>query len=183
MPASQPKVLIVEDEGIVACDLERRLRKAGYAVSAIAPSGEQALRSIEETFPDLVLMDIHLQGPPDGIAVASEVRDRFHLPVIFLTAYADKATLERAKATKPYSYLVKPVSHVNLASAIDVVLHRHRTEQELKKREAWLATVLDSLPDAVVVTDSSASIQFLNPHSERLTGWAHKEAVGRQLSD
>jgi two-component system cell cycle sensor histidine kinase/response regulator CckA len=183
MPASQPKVLIVEDEGIVACDLERRLRKAGYAVSAIAPSGEQALRSIEETFPDLVLMDIHLQGPPDGIAVASEVRDRFHLPVIFLTAYADKATLERAKATEPYSYLVKPVSHVNLASAIDVVLHRHRTEQELKKREAWLATVLDSLPDAVVVTDSSASIQFLNPHSERLTGWAHKEAVGRQLSD
>jgi hypothetical protein len=181
MPASQPKVLIVEDEGIVACDLERRLRKAGYAVSAIAPSGEQALRSIEETCPDLVLMDIHLEGSSDGIAVASEVRHRFHLPVIFLTAYADKATLERAKATEPYSYLVKPVSHVNLASTIDVVLHRHRTEQELRKREAWLATVLHSLPDAVVVTDSSASIQFLNPHSERLTGWAHGEAVGRPL--
>jgi len=96
----------VEDEGIVACDLERRLRKAGYAVSAIAPSGEQALRSIEETCPDLVLMDIHLEGSSDGIAVASEVRHRFHLPVIFLTAYADKATLERAKATEPYSYLV-----------------------------------------------------------------------------
>ncbi len=183
MPASQPKVLIVEDEGIVACDLERRLRKAGYAVSAIAPSVELALRSIEETLPDLVLMDIHLQGPSDGIALASEVCDRFHLPVVFLTAFADKATLERAKATGPYGYLVKPISHVNLASTIDVVLHRHRAERELRKREAWLATVLHSLPDAVVVTDSFGSIQFLNPHSERLTGWAHAEAVGRQLQE
>jgi two-component system cell cycle sensor histidine kinase/response regulator CckA len=183
MPVSQPKVLIVEDEAIVACDLERRLRKAGYVVSAIASSGELALQSIEETFPDLVLMDIHLQGPSDGIAVASEVRARFHLPVIFLTAYADKATLERAKATDPYSYLVKPVSPVNLASTIDVVLHKHRAEQELRKREAWLATVLHSLPDAVVVTDASGSIQFLNPHSERLTGWARGEAIGRQLWD
>jgi two-component system cell cycle sensor histidine kinase/response regulator CckA len=181
MPVSQPKVLIVEDEAIVACDLERRLRKAGYAVSAIAPSSEQALRSIEETSPDLVLMDIHLQGPSDGIALASEVRDRFHLPVVFLTAFADKATLERAKATGPYGYLVKPISHVNLASTIDVVLHKHRAEQELRKREAWLATVLHSLPDAMVVTDSSGSIQFLNPEGQRLTGWAHAAAVGRQL--
>jgi two-component system cell cycle sensor histidine kinase/response regulator CckA len=181
MPASQPKVLIVEDEAIVACDLERRLRKAGYAVSAIASSGELALRSIEETFPDLVLMDIHLEGPSDGIVLASEMRDRFHLPVVFLTAFADKATLERAKATGPYGYLVKPVTHINLASTIDVVLQKHRAEQELRKREAWLATVLHSLPDAVVVTDTSGNIQFLNPHSERLTGWAHGEAIGRQL--
>jgi len=90
MPASQTKILIVEDEAIVACDLERRLLKAGYTVPSIAASGEQALRSIEQTSPDLVLMDIHLQGPSDGIAVASEVRNRFHLPVVFLTAYADK---------------------------------------------------------------------------------------------
>jgi CheY-like chemotaxis protein len=144
MPGSRPKVLIVEDEAIVACDLERRLRKAGYAVSAIAATGELALRSIEETFPDLVLMDIHLQGPSDGIVLASQVRDRFHLPVIFLTAFADKATLERAKATGPYGYLVKPVTHINLASTIDVVLHKHRAEQELRNREAWLATVLHS---------------------------------------
>jgi two-component system, cell cycle sensor histidine kinase and response regulator CckA len=183
MAASQSKILIVEDESIVACDLERRLRKAGYAVPAIAATGEQALRSIEETSPDLILMDIHLQGPSDGIAVASEVRTRFHLPVVFLTAYADKATLERAKATEPYSYLVKPISHVNLASTIEVALYRHRTEQELRKREAWLRTVLYSLPDAVVVTDSSGSIQFLNPIAEQLTGWTHDDAVGRPFSD
>jgi PAS domain S-box-containing protein len=183
MPASQTKILIVEDEAIVACDLERRLLKAGYTVPSIAASGEQALRSIEQTSPDLVLMDIHLQGPSDGIAVASEVRNRFHLPVVFLTAYADKDTLERAKATEPYSYLVKPINHINLSSTIEVALYKHRAEQELRKREAWLGTVLHSLADAVVVTDASGSIQFLNPHAERLTGWAQADAVGRQLSD
>lgn len=183
MPAAQTKILIVEDEAIVACDLERRLLKAGYTVPSIAVSGEQALRSIEQTCPDLILMDIHLQGPSDGIAVASEVRNRFHLPVVFLTAYADKDTLERAKAAEPYSYLVKPINHVSLSSTIEVALYKHRAEQELRKREAWLGTVLHSLADAVVVTDASGSIQFLNPHAERLTGWAHGDAVGRQLWD
>ncbi|MGD0295951.1 MAG: ATP-binding protein [Bryobacteraceae bacterium] len=183
MPASPTKVLIVEDESIVACDLERRLLKDGYQVSATAATGEQALRSIEQNSPDLILMDIHLQGPTDGIALASEVRDRFSLPVVFLTAYADKETLERAKVTQPYSYLVKPISHVSLSSTIEVALYKHRAERELRKREAWLGTVLHSLPDAVVVQDSIGSIQFLNPHAERLTGWTHAEAVGRPLGD
>lgn len=183
MPASQTKILIVEDEAIVACDLERRLLKAGYMVPSIAASGEQALRSIEQTSPDLILMDIHLQGSSDGIAVASEVRNRFHLPVVFLTAYADKDTLERAKAAEPYSYLVKPINHINLSSTIEVALYKHRAEQELRKREAWLGTVLHSLADAVLVTDASGSIQFLNPYAERLTGWKHGDAVGRQLWD
>jgi two-component system cell cycle sensor histidine kinase/response regulator CckA len=183
MPTSPTKVLIVEDESIVACDLERRLLKDGYQVSATAATGEQALLSIEQNAPDLILMDIHLQGSTDGIAVASEVRNRFSLPVVFLTAYADKETLERAKATEPYSYLVKPISHVSLSSAIEVALYKHRAEQELKKREAWLGTVLASLPDAVLVRDASGSVQFLNPHAERLTGWTHGEAVGQQLWD
>src|ERR1039458_2557820 len=125
MPAPQTKILIVEDEAIVASDLERRLLKAGYTVPSIAASGEQALRSIEQTSPDLVLMDIHLQGPSDGIAVASEVRNRFHLPVVFLTAYADKDTLERAKATEPYSYLVKPINHRS---------EEHRVGKECRSR-------------------------------------------------
>jgi two-component system cell cycle sensor histidine kinase/response regulator CckA len=181
--ALQTKILIVEDEAIVACDIERRLRKAGYEVPAIAITGDQALASIEQTSPDLVLMDIRLKGPSDGIAVASEVRNRFHIPVVFLTAHADKATLERAKATGPFSYLVKPIGHVNLASTIEVALYKHRAEEEVRNREAWLSTVLNSLADAVVVTDAAGAIQFLNPSAERLTGWARNEAVGRQLSE
>ncbi len=180
---SQTKVLIVEDEAIVACDIERRLLKAGYAVPAIAASGEEALLSIEQTRPNLVLMDVHLDGPSDGIAVASEVRDRFELPVVFLTAYADKATLDRANASGAFSYLVKPIGHVNLASTIEVALYKHGAEKELKHREAWLRTVLAALPDAMVVTDASGSIQFLNPSAECFTGWTHSDAVGRQLSD
>lgn len=183
MPAAQTKILIVEDEAIVACDLERRLLKAGYTVPSIAASGEQALKSIEQTSPDLILMDVHLEGSSDGIAVASEVRNRFHLPVVFLTAYADKDTLERAKAAEPYSYLVKPINHLNLSSTIEVALYKHRVEQELRKREAWLGTVLHFLADAVVVTDASGRIQFLNPHAELLTGWTHGDAVDRQLWD
>ncbi len=183
MHASQTKVLIVEDEAIVASDIERRLRKAGYVVPAIAASGEQALKRIEQTSPDLVLMDINLQGPTDGIQVASEVRDRYQLPVIFLTAYADKATLDRAKATEPFGYLAKPIGHVNLANAIEVALYKHRVEQELKSREAWLSAVLHSMADAVSVTDASGRIQFLNPAAEVLTGWTHREAIGRQLAD
>jgi PAS domain S-box-containing protein len=179
MHASQTKVLIVEDEAIVACDIERRLLKAGYSVPGIAASGDEALAKVEQTAPDLVLMDIHLQGDSDGIAVAAEVRNRFQLPVVFLTAYADKATLERAKATEPFSYLVKPISHVNLANTIEIALYKHRVEQELRKREAWLQTVLHSLPEAMLVTDASGCIQFLNANAERLTGVS--DAVGRPL--
>lgn len=181
MSAPQTKVLIVEDEAIVACDIERRLIKAGYAVPAIVASGDEALRSIEKTSPNLVLMDIHLQGPSDGIAVAAEVRDRFHLPVVFLTAYADKPTLDRAKVTGAFSYLIKPIGHVNLASTIEVALYRHQVEQKLQEREAWLQTVLNSVPDAIVVTDTAGRIQFLNPNAERLTGWTDGEAAGRQF--
>lgn len=183
MHTTQTKVLIVEDEAIVACDIERRLRKAGYAVPAIAASGEQALEGIERTSPDLVLMDVHLQGPSDGIEVASDVRNRYDLPVVFLTAYSDKATLERAKSTEAFSYLVKPIGNVNLASAIEIALYKHRIEQELKNRGAWLATVLDSMGDAVMVTGSGVDIQFLNPAAERLTGWDRKDAVGRRLTE
>ena len=183
MNPSQTKVLIVEDEAIVAYDLQTRLQKSGYAVSAIASSGEQALEGIKKTPPDLVLMDIRLQGAMDGIEAALEVRNRYKLPVIFLTAHADQATLERAKLTGPFSYLVKPIGNVNLASAIEVALYKHRAERQLQDHEAWLATVLRSMADAIVVTDALGTIQFMNPTAESLTGWTHSEAIGRPLND
>ncbi len=183
LESTPKKVLIVEDEAIVAYDLERRLRKAGYDVPAIAASGEQALESIEETSPDLVLMDIRLQGAMDGIAAATKVRERFKLPVIYLTAHADRATLERAKITGPFSYLVKPIGNLNLASAIEVALYKHRAERELEDREAWLSTVLHSVADAMVVTDAWGRIQFLNPAAEEMTGWPREEVIGKALGD
>lgn len=183
MNPSQTKVLIVEDEAIVAYDLQNRLRKSGYTVSAIAASGAQALEGIEKTSPDLILMDIRLQGPMDGIEVATEVRHRYKLPVIFLTAHADHATLERAKLTGPFGYLVKPIGNINLSSAIEVALHKHRAERQLQDREAWLSTVLGSMADAIVVTDALGTIQFMNPTAECLTGWTHSKAVGQRVSE
>ena len=180
---AQTKVLVVEDEAIVAYDLARRLRKAGYEVPAIVASGQQALESIEETTPDLILLDIRLQGEMDGIAVAAEVRERFKLPVVYLTAHADRLTIERAKITGPFGYLVKPVGNVNLASAIEVALYKHRVERELEDREAWLSTVLHAVGDAMVVTDAWGRIQFLNPAAEEMTGWPRGEVVGKPFGE
>ena len=179
----QAKVMVVEDEAIVACDIESRLRRAGYDVAAVAASATEALAKIEETSPDLVLMDICLQGPRDGISVASEIRDRFRLPVIYLTAHADRFTVERAKVTGPFSYLVKPIGSLALWAAIEVALHKHRSEQESLEREAWFTTVFDSVADGMVVTDSRGRIQFVNPSAERMIGCERAEVVGRPVAD
>src|SRR5579871_417804 len=178
---SSTRILVVEDEAVVAMDFERRLRKSGYEVSAIASTAEQALASIEQAKPDLVLMDIHLRRSPD-IEAAREVRRLHQLPVIFLTAYADQATLERAIEAELFSYLIKPVGNANLATTIELSLHKHRAEQELKKREAWLETTLGSMADAVAVTDAGGLVQFLNPAAERLTGWSRQKATGEKTA-
>src|SRR5690242_1151817 len=108
MPARK-SILIVEDEGIVAKDLQRDLADLGYEVPVVAATSEDALRSASSRCPDLALMDVHIRGPRDGIETASLLRTRFHVPVIFLTALADEQTLERVLTTEPYGYLTKPV--------------------------------------------------------------------------
>ena len=108
------RIVVVEDESIIALDIQSRLKKLGYEVPAIASSGEQALRTIAEIRPDLVLMDIKLRGQMDGVSTTEKIRSRFDIPVIYLTAYADARTLERAKVTKPFSYLLKPLEEKEL---------------------------------------------------------------------
>src|SRR5512145_1928453 len=119
-------VFIVEDEAIVADDLRETLTSLGYSVAGIAKSGELALQKVAETHPDLVLMDIHLAGPMDGIDAAGRIHERQEIPVIFLTAYADKALLERAKQTEPYGYIIKPYDERGLQSAIEMAVYKHR---------------------------------------------------------
>src|SRR3954452_9753557 len=124
-----PRILVVEDERIVALHLRQQLMKLGYEVPAAAASGDQALREIETVRPDLVLMDINIKGELDGIATASRIpRDR-HIPVIYLTAYSEDATLVRASATNPYGYLLKPFSERELHAMIQFTLARCRSEQ------------------------------------------------------
>jgi PAS domain S-box-containing protein len=176
------KILIVEDESIVALNIQSRLEGLGYTVTAIVTSGEEALQSVAENRPDLVLMDIKLQGKVDGIEAARQIRDRFHIPVVYLTAYTNREALERAKFTQPYGYILKPFEARDLSSTIEVALYNHYMERQLWEREQWLGTTLKSIGDAVIATDARECITFMNPIAEALTGWQQGEVLGGPLS-
>src|SRR5262245_27333331 len=120
------KVLVVEDEAVVAINLQERLERLGYEVPALAACGEEAVRLAATVEPDLVLMDIRLKGSMDGIEAAEEIRRRYHRPVIYLTAYADEATLRRAQVTEPFGYLLKPFREPELYTCIEMALYKHR---------------------------------------------------------
>ena len=142
-------ILVVEDEAIVAMDIEDRLASMGYQFGGVAASAEQALALAETGHPDLVLMDIRLQGDMDGIAAAEEMRRRFHIPVIFLTAYSEEATLERAKLAEPYGYVLKPFDDRELKSAIEIALYKHQAEEEIRRLNR-LYDVLSQVNQSVV---------------------------------
>ncbi|HEX3035195.1 MAG TPA: response regulator [Thermodesulfobacteriota bacterium] len=128
------KVLIVEDEILVAMDIQNRLEMLGYSVPAIASSKEEAIINIHETKPDLVLLDIKLFGVMDGIAIAEQIHTHFKIPFIYLTAHADESTLERAKTTAPYGYILKPLEEGVLHPAIQIALYKHELERKVKDR-------------------------------------------------
>lgn len=176
--AQKHSVLIVEDERIVAMDLKQTLADLGCSTSGVASSAEEAIARVSERCPDLVLMDIRIRGERDGVETADILRRRFDVPVVFLTAHADDATLERAKRSEPYGYLVKPVKVAELRSAIEVALYRHKLEKRLRERERWFSTTLRSIADAVVTVDLAGKITFMNPAAEHLTGRQLQDAVG-----
>jgi PAS domain S-box-containing protein len=183
-PTGRPsRVLIVEDEAIISMDIKRLLSVSGYIVAAVAATADQTIQAIETSDPDLVLMDIHLKGSMDGIETAMQVRHKFKLPVVFVTAHADKQTLERARQTEPFGYIVKPISALSLTSTIEMALHKHRVERRLEEHRAWLTTVLHNVPNAVVVTDLAGEIQFLNSAAEHLTGLTQSRALGKPVDE
>jgi len=124
------RILIVEDEHIVAMGIKRMLKGLGYTVTGVASSGEDAISKAESTFPDLVLMDIMLKGELDGVEAAKEIKERFDVPIVYLTAYSDSNILERVKKTGPFGYIVKPFDEKDLHSNIEIALHRYRKEKE-----------------------------------------------------
>ena len=127
------QILVVEDENIVALEIKSRLEGLGYVVLAIASSGEEAIQKAEETNPDLVLMDIKLKGDMDGIEAAGKIQTRFNLPVVYLTAYAEENTLQRAKITVPYGYILKPFEERELHANIEIAIYKHQMEKKVKK--------------------------------------------------
>lgn len=179
----KPRILIVEDESIVAKDLELTLEGMGYVVSGVVASGEEAVRRAEEDRPDLVLMDIVLQGGMDGIEAADGIRSGLNIPAIYITAHADEELLERAKLTEPFGYLLKPFKDGELHSTIEMALYKHKMEKKVKESEEWLSSTLRSAGDAVIATDMENRVVFMNPVAEALTGWKEEDASGKPLGE
>ena len=177
------QILVVEDEGIVALHLAQRLEGLGHTVPLVVGSGMEAVRQAAAVRPDLVLMDIHLQGEMDGIEAAKQIRAQGDIPVVYLTAYADEPTLQRAKITEPFGYVLKPFQTRDLQITIEMALYKHRMERRLKEREQWLATTLTSIGEGVLATDLESRIAFMNPAAEALTGWHKEEALGRTITN
>jgi PAS domain S-box-containing protein len=180
---SSATILIVEDERIVARDIQSRLTRLGYTVVGLTRLGEEAVRLAAEMRPDLVLMDIRLEGPMDGVTAAQEIHNRLQLPVVYLTAFADEETLQRARVTEPFGYILKPFEERELRTAIEMALYKHQAERKLRESERRFAITLSSIGDAVIATDVQTRIGFLNPVAAGLTGWPSEEAVGRPLHE
>ena len=125
-PTEASRILIVEDEAIFAESLKDQLINLGYQVCGTAANGEDAMRIMENSEPDLVMMDITLEGQMDGVEVAGRIREKNEIPMIFLTAYSDNEILQRAKITEPFGYLIKPYKERELHTNIEVSLYRHR---------------------------------------------------------
>ena len=177
------RVFIVEDEGIVAADLQTMLKRLGYTVVGMAASGEEAVEGIARTLPDLVLMDIRLQGEMDGIQTAEHIMVHHDIPVTYLTAYADETTLERAKTTLPYGYILKPFEERDLRTTIELALYKYRMNQMLGKMEGWYAATLQSLGDAVIATNLQGHVTYMNAVAESISGWKTEDAYGKKLTD
>lgn len=185
------RILVVEDENITAVDIREGLIELGYDVPAIVSTGEEALKKTEDLKPDLVLMDISLKGEMDGIEAAREIRTRFGIPIIYLTAYSDEDTVERAKITEPSGYLLKgdsnflnkPFDDNELHTAIEITLYKHKMELRLRKNQQQLDSILKNVSDAVISTNSKMQIRLLNSRAEELTGWLEEDAIGIGLME
>lgn len=176
------KILVVEDETIVARDIQQSLTRLGYDVPTTATSGEEAIRKTKEIDPDLILMDIVLKGQMDGVETVRQINRQFDVPVIYLTAYADDATLERAKTTSPAGYMLKPFHPNELRPTIELALHRAQIDRHLKESLRWLATTVRCMSDAMIATNRGGRLTYMSQAAQALTGWLQQDAMGAELT-
>lgn len=179
-------ILIVEDEYIVALDIKKHIERYGYEVVDICSEAETALAKVKEHRPTLILMDIKLKGDMDGLEAAKVIKDTYRIPVVLLTAFADESTIERAKESAPYGYIIKPYEERELRTIIEMALYRFNMENKIAEREKLFSTTLNAILDGVFVTDKSGRIRFANPRAcalasvddeNALTGLSIQEAL------
>lgn len=157
---TKKQILLVEDEGLIAADVQRRLERMGYSVPAIAQSGEEALRYARSTPFDLVLMDIRIQGEMDGIDTAAALKAEFETPVVYLTAHFDQTTVDRAKLTEPFGYVLKPIVEGTLSSAVEIAIYK--SEMERRTSDAWLSLTLRNMGEGLRAARTGGEIASLS---------------------
>ncbi len=167
---TKARILVVEDEFITGADLQAKLQDMGYDVPVVANTGEYAVQAAGEQRPDLVLMDIHLKGTMNGITAAEQIQGRYSLPVIFLTGQSDEATVEKAKVSAPFGYLIKPVDDRALRIAINMALYKHALDASLKKHEQTIAALLNATTDALFILDCDGTVLAANEALARRAG-------------
>lgn len=176
-------ITIVEDNRIVAEDIKAMLENMGYRIDSSFGSGDEVIDHLQHAHPDLILMDIHLKGETNGIDTANIISRNFGIPIIYITAYADQETLNRAKQAGPYGYIVKPIQQENLRSSIEIALHKHSLEKKLRDQELWYKSILTNIGDGVIVSDAPGNIRYMNPVAEELCGASLAEAQHKKLEE
>lgn len=175
--------MIIEDESIIAKDIECILKNYGYKIAGPYSRAEDAINVLDNIHPHLILMDVVLKGEIDGIDAARIIKEKISVPIIFLTAYADDLTISRIKNSEPYGYFLKPFEEKELFSWIETTLHKFKKEEELKKNEKWLKSILIGYDKAIIALDEKGSIKLFNRESQMLTGYNDDEITGTYLGD
>ncbi|MAG12990.1 MAG: histidine kinase [Spirochaetales bacterium] len=178
---AKEKILVVEDEGLVALSLKKCLESLGYDVPATAAASDEVVKKTAEISPDLILMDIRLKGDVDGIELAEWLKQTYKIPVVFLTAHSDQKTLERAKQTAPFGYIVKPFEEKSLHSTIEMALYKARMDSRLSLAQQKLTTILRSIQEAVITSDLKGQIDYSNRAAQKLIGFTGEESDSHNL--
>jgi two-component system cell cycle sensor histidine kinase/response regulator CckA len=180
---SKASIMVVEDEGIVGMQIKQSLEARGYEVPVVATSGEEALRWVTKSEPDLIVLDIRLSGELSGIEVARRIRASLPIPVIYLTAHSDGETLREARETEPCGYLVKPFDDRALDAAIQICLYKSERSREKRERERWIQAIPNSISEPVLLSDEKGILKFVNTAAEKLLGLGSADMLNRRLGE
>lgn len=178
---SQVNILVVEDSAVLAQNIVALLEDQAFNVVSVAMSGTEAIQCALTTNPDLILMDVTLQGGVDGIETAVKIREQIDIPIVYSTGSTDYKTINRAKHTEPHGFLVKPFTDIELYTAIEMALYKHKMDRQLKESETRLANILDTAADAIITIDSHYAIDSFNRGAEYIFGYKAEEIIGKPL--
>jgi PAS domain S-box len=178
---AKEKILLVEDDGIEAMDIKRTLESFGYDVPHVASSGDEAIKEALEIHPDLILMDIVLKGEMNGIDAASEIKELL-IPLIYLTAHSEDSTVQRAKLTEPYGYIIKPYESTELKYAIELALYKSKMEKKLRESERRYRFIVEAANEGIWSMDADFNTTYVNQKMAEMLGYNTKEMMGKSVN-